>query len=71
MLIPLCAIDRAIEAGEEILHSYGDLSRAALLRIYGFVPDEDTPNRHDFLVVTYPLIKAAAEAVIQKCSQII
>ena len=27
VLIPLCAIDRAIEAGEEILHSYGDLSR--------------------------------------------
>ena len=69
MFIPLCIIDRVIEAGEEILHSYGDLSGAALLRIYGFVPEEDTSNRHDFFVVTYPLIRTSAEAVIKKCTQ--
>lgn len=31
-------------AGEQILHSYGDLSDAQLLQTYGFVEDPVRPN---------------------------
>ena len=30
---------RAVQAGEQVLHTYGDLSDAALLQTYGFVED--------------------------------
>lgn len=35
---------RDIAAGEQILHSYGDLNDAQLLQTYGFVEDPARPN---------------------------
>ena len=38
---------RKVAAGEQILHTYGDLSDAQLLQTYGFVEDPARPNRHN------------------------
>lgn len=48
----LCA-DRDIAEGEEVLHTYGDLSDAQLLQTYGFVeawgPGEGNPHNVAFI----------------------
>ena len=35
---------RDVAAGEQILHTYGDLTDAQLLQTYGFVQDPARPN---------------------------
>ena len=35
--------DRALEVGKELMHCYGELSSAALVRTYGFVDEGDNP----------------------------
>ncbi len=54
---------RAIAAGEQVLHTYGDLSDAALLQTYGFVetlPPPGNPHNH---VRLFSLRKACSPPV--------
>lgn len=59
----LCA-ERDISKGEQLLHTYGDLSDAQLLQTYGFVeafePGYDNP--HNFVPVPIQLL-------LQSCSE--
>lgn len=50
-----CA-DRDIAAGEQVLHTYGDLSDAELLQIYGFVEDLAEPNPHNRVLIPHSLV---------------
>lgn len=56
--------ERDISKGEQLLHTYGDLSDAQLLQTYGFVeafePGYDNP--HNFVPVPVQL-------VLQSCSE--
>ncbi len=54
----LCRAERDIAAGEEVCISYGNLSDAELLRIYGFVEEVSSssgcsavPNPHNFVSI--------------------
>ena len=55
---------RNIAAGEEVLHTYGNLSDAQLLQTYGFVEElpSDSLNPHNYVLV-------AASDVIDCCQQ--
>ncbi len=48
--------ERPIKAGEEVLHTYGDLSDAQLLLTYGFVEQLPTPNPHNYALLPYRLL---------------
>lgn len=68
--VPVClpalpAADRDIAAGEEVLHTYGDLADAQLLQTYGFVeewgPGEANPHNVAFI---------PADLVVEGCTAI-
>lgn len=53
-----------IKAGHEVLHSYGDLSDAELLTIYGFVDSDDNVNNN--VIIPYQCILDSCSIVAQK-----
>ena len=59
---------RDISAGEEVLHTYGDLSDAELLQTYGFIEHLDEPanphhNPHNNVSVSMNLVQSCCEEV--------
>lgn len=56
--------ERDISKGEQLLHTYGDLSDAQLLQTYGFVEDFQPgyDNPHNFVPVP-------VQVVLQSCSE--
>ncbi|KAG1673647.1 hypothetical protein FOA52_013311 [Chlamydomonas sp. UWO 241] len=69
--------DRDIVAGEQVLHTYGDLADAQLLHTYGFVdlgPGGDTgpgtapplTNPHDYVTVAVRDVAAACRSALNK-----
>lgn len=56
--------ERDIAKGEQLLHTYGDLSDAQLLQTYGFVQDFEPGynNPHNFVSVP-------SQLVLQSCSE--
>ena len=56
--------ERDIAKGEQLLHTYGDLSDAQLLQTYGFVEDFEAgfENPHNFVPVP-------AQLLLQSCSE--
>ncbi len=57
--------ERDIAKGEQLLHTYGDLSNAQLLQTYGFVEDFEPgyDNPHNFVPVpTVLLLQSCSEA---------
>jgi len=57
---PQTPTERAIPAGEEVLHTYGELSDAQLLLTYGFLESLPTPNPHNYALIPYKLLVEGA-----------
>ena len=59
-----CGAERLISKGEQLLHTYGDLSDAQLLQTYGFVEEFEPgyDNPHNFVPVP-------SQLVLQSCSE--
>ena len=65
MFKPCVDPERDIAKGEQLLHTYGDLSDAQLLQTYGFVEDFEPgyDNPHNFVPVpTVLLLQSCSEA---------
>ncbi|GBF94957.1 hypothetical protein Rsub_07458 [Raphidocelis subcapitata] len=56
--------ERAIAAGEEVLHTYGDLSDAQLLQTYGFLESLPGPNPNDFALLPFSLLSDGARRTL-------
>lgn len=60
-------LDRAIEADEEILHNYGDLSDGELLSIYGFIgSSESERNPHGTVALPFDDIVDCCHFIAQQ-----
>jgi len=46
LLLLLLSTEKAIPAGTQVLHTYGDLSDAQLLQTYGFIDTPPQPTQH-------------------------
>ena len=67
---PFVGAERDIAKGEQLLHTYGDLSDAQLLQTYGFVEDFEPgyDNPHNFVPVpTVLLLQSCSEAGDEVC----
>jgi hypothetical protein len=58
--------ERAIPKGEEVLHTYGDLSDAQLLQTYGFVERLPGANPHNYALVSYQALVQGAALTLGK-----
>jgi hypothetical protein len=59
--------ERAIAKGEEVLHTYGDLSDAQLLQTYGFLeqlPGGCSANPHNYALLPYRLLLDGARRTL-------
>lgn len=57
-------LESDIKFGNEVLHSYGDLSDAELLTIYGFVDSDD--NIHNNVTIPYQCMVDSCSTVAEK-----
>ncbi len=65
--------DRAIQQGEQVLHSYGDLSDAQLLQTYGFVeewPEGEFTNPHNYALLGWDTLVEACRAVLDGSGEV-
>ncbi len=62
--MPAYAAERDIAAGEQLLHTYGNLSDAQLLQTYGFVEEfeEGYDNPQNFAVVPAEQVLAVCQS---------
>lgn len=63
-LLVILPAERAIPAGEEILHTYGDLSDAQLIQTYGFLEQLPAPNPHNYALISYRLLVDGASRTL-------
>jgi hypothetical protein len=62
--------ERAVAPGEQVLHTYGDLSDAALLQTFGFVEElGEGGNPHNQVHLPLAAVEQACAAVLASCGE--